>query len=91
MLMKPMSLSPVHPALLPAPAPALRRGAAAVLRGASRVLQALAQQLAQAPVARPGVGAAVPVLEYHAEAGAPEGALYVDGRLVGHLAGVSRL
>ena len=34
---------------------------------------------------------AAPVLEFHAEAGAPEGALYVNGRLVGHLEGVRRL
>lgn len=34
---------------------------------------------------------AAPVLEFYAEAGAPEGALYVDGRLVGHLPGVNRL
>ena len=32
-----------------------------------------------------------PVLEFYAEAGAPEGALYVDGQLVGHLPGVTRL
>ena len=32
-----------------------------------------------------------PVLEFYAEAGAPEGALYVDGCLVGHLPGVNRL
>ena len=32
-----------------------------------------------------------PLLEFHAEAGAPEGALYVDGRLVGWLPGVRRL
>jgi hypothetical protein len=32
-----------------------------------------------------------PVLEFHAEAGAPEGALYVDGELVGTLVGVCRL
>jgi hypothetical protein len=32
------------------------------------------------------------VLEFHAEAGAPEGgALYLDGRLVGYLPGVTRL
>lgn len=30
-------------------------------------------------------------LEYHAEAGAPEGALYADGRFVGWLDGVQRL
>jgi hypothetical protein len=32
-----------------------------------------------------------PQLEFHAEAGAPEGALYVDGKLVGWLPGVRRL
>lgn len=31
------------------------------------------------------------VLEFYAEAGAPEGALYVDGQLVGHVSGVTRL
>ena len=31
------------------------------------------------------------VLEFYAEAGAPEGALYADGQLVGHVSGVSRL
>lgn len=29
--------------------------------------------------------------EFHAEAGAPEGALYVAGKLVGHLPGIQRL
>ena len=32
-----------------------------------------------------------PMIEFHAEAGAPEGALYVNGRLVGTLPGVTRL
>ena len=31
------------------------------------------------------------VFEFYAEAGAPEGALYVDGQLVGYLPGVTRL
>lgn len=31
------------------------------------------------------------VTEFHADAGAPEGALYVDGQLVGHVLGVTRL
>jgi hypothetical protein len=31
------------------------------------------------------------VLEFHADAGAPEGALYVNGKLVGHIQGVQRL
>ena len=30
-------------------------------------------------------------VEFHAEAGAPEGALYIDGRLVGWIEGVRRL
>jgi hypothetical protein len=30
-------------------------------------------------------------MEFYAEAGAPEGALYIDGELVGMLPGVSRL
>ena len=58
-----------------------------LLRAASRALDALAERLAlvKAPVA------SEPVLEFHREAGAPEGALYVNGQLVGHLLGVSRL
>lgn len=35
--------------------------------------------------------ATLPRLEFHAEAGAPEGALYVDGALFGHIQGVQRL
>ena len=31
------------------------------------------------------------VTEFHADAGAPEGALYVNGQLVGRLLGVNRL
>jgi len=31
------------------------------------------------------------VYEFYAEAGAPEGALYVDGKLVGYVPGVTRL
>lgn len=72
-------------------APELRRGrrlAAAVLRRASAMLARLALSVAGAGAQAP---ARVPVLEFYAEAGAPEGALYVDGVLVGMLAGVSRL
>lgn len=64
-----------------------RRLVAALLRAASRTLDALAMRLCLAPPA-PGVE---PMLEFHAEAGAPEGALYVDGLLVGHVIGVNRL
>ena len=77
---------------LPVAAPAAEeRGArglaAGLLRAASRMLDALAERLAsvEAPAA------AECVLEYHADAGAPEGALYVNGQLVGRLPGVNRL
>ena len=77
---------------LPVAAPAaeergVRGLAAELLRAASRMLDALAERLAlvEAPAA------AEPVLEYHADAGAPEGALYVNGQLVGRLLGVNRL
>lgn len=72
----------------PAPvAEAGRRLAAALLQRASRLLARLACGLASAPVEPRGD----PCYEFHAEAGAPEGALYVDGRLVGWLSGVTRL
>ena len=61
---------------------------AAVLRAASAVLARLARQIARRP-ARPDPLAAT--LEFYAEAGAPEGALYVDGKLVGYVEGVTRL
>jgi len=61
----------------------LRHTAAGSLRAASAVLARLARRLR---VARPAAGPQWPVIEfqaYHHEAGAPEGALYVDGELVG--------
>jgi hypothetical protein len=60
---------------------------ATVLHGASVMLSRLAAALANAPA---GVRSD-PRFEFHAEAGAPEGALYVDGKLVGWLPGVRRL
>lgn len=68
-------------------APRARALASALLLAASRALDRLAARLA----AGDDGAAAEPVLEFHGEAGAPEGALYVDGRLVGRLAGVNRL
>ncbi len=68
---------------------ATRRGAAMLLRWASASLARAAQQLASAE--HDDFVSRTPVLEFHAEAGALEGALYVDGRLVGHLSGVTRL
>jgi hypothetical protein len=60
---------------------------AAILRAASRALDGLASRLA---FVHPRA-AVEPVVEFHADAGAPEGALYVDGHLVGHVLGVTRL
>jgi hypothetical protein len=49
-----------------------------------------ARQRLAAPI--PAPAAPLPgVLEFHADAGALEGALYVDGELVGYLPGVRRL
>ena len=58
-----------------------RRLAAASLQRASRVLARLAAALARASAEPRGE----PRLEFHAEAGAPEGALFIDGELVGYL------
>ena len=63
--------------------------AAAVLRATSEGLAALA-----ARVSAVGVRKAPGVVEFHPiyrDAGAPEGALYVDGQLVGVIEGVTRL
>lgn len=89
MLIEHYALDWSHPAL-PEEASGFRLAAAHALRRASLLLSSLARHLAHAE-SRPIASAAPPVLEFHAEAGAPEGALYVDGRLVAHLAGIQRL
>jgi hypothetical protein len=82
------SLKEVEWAKEPAPvAEAGRRLAAALLQRVSALLARLALGLAS----ERAVTRQEPRFEFHAEAGAPEGALYVDGRLVGWLSGVSRL
>jgi hypothetical protein len=65
-----------------------REAAADVLRSASALLARLALRLRATEHA---ATVSEPVLEFYAEAGAPEGALYVDGRRVGVLPGVTRL
>jgi hypothetical protein len=65
--------------------------AAAVLQAASRGLATVAARVSAAQAAR---RVAVQTVEFHAlygEAGAPEGALYVNGELVGVIEGVKRL
>lgn len=64
------------------------RMAASSLRSASAMLARLSRRLAK-PTGR--VAHPVPQLEFYAEAGAPEGALYLDGQLVGWVSGVRRL
>jgi hypothetical protein len=61
---------------------------AAVLRAASAVLTRLARRIVQRPEKSDPLAV---VLEFYAEAGAPEGALYADGKLVGYVSGVTRL
>jgi hypothetical protein len=66
----------------------LRHAVAGVLRGTSRMLSRLARRIAASKKAR---GADIGHLEFYAEAGAPEGAIYADGLLVGYVTGVKRL
>jgi hypothetical protein len=73
----------------PAPAALSRRAVAAVLVAASRVLDRVAQRLIEPRAAPDAVLRGV--VEFHAEAGAPEGAIYVDGQFVAFLPGVARL
>ena len=74
----------------PRSGPSIRRLVAAVLRAASRGLAQLSRSLSaseRASQARQNEA----VYEFYAHAGAPEGALYVNGELVGYLQGVTRL
>ncbi|MGC4078493.1 MAG: hypothetical protein QM702_15930 [Rubrivivax sp.] len=73
--------------LVPATHSSTRRLAARTLVATSHVLSRVAAWLHAERRLPPGE----PVLEFYAEAGAPEGALYIDGQLVGHIAGVKRL
>ena len=67
----------------------VRQLAARALRQASRMLARLSRQISLRRVDAPARRA--PELEFYAEAGAPEGALYLDGELIGHLPGITRL
>jgi hypothetical protein len=62
-----------------------------LLLTASRLLDRAACRLVAAPAIPALPDPALPCVEFHADASAPEGALYVDGRLVGFVPGVSRL
>ena len=85
------SLKTLRPGALEAPRPAheaARRMVAAGLRSASAALARLSRRLAP-PLSR--AAQPLPRLEFYAEAGAPEGALYLDGQFVGWVPGVQRL
>jgi hypothetical protein len=87
--LKPLPWSPVEPRA-PWSYP-LRRAAAVGLRGASAVLARLARRMALPAPAPRAVDPAASRLEFYADASAPEGALYLDGKLVGWLPHVTRL
>ncbi len=70
--------------------PSVRRLVAALLRSASVALGRLSRNLAAAERARKHTPQER-VLEFYAEAGAPEGALYINGKLIGYLPGIKRL
>lgn len=75
----------------PVPPGAWRRTLARTLRLAGHGLSRWARRLAPAAAAATALPDADPAVEFYAEAGAPEGALFVDGRRVGVLPGVTRL
>ena len=87
--LKPLPWSPVEPRA-PWTYP-LRRAAAAGLRSASGVLARLARRMALPAAPAPAERRAASRLEFYADSGAPEGALYLDGKLVGWLPQVTRL
>ncbi|MBK6594379.1 MAG: hypothetical protein IPG23_17695 [Burkholderiales bacterium] len=68
--------------------PSVRRLLAGILRAASHSLAQLSRALSASERARTR---GEQVYEFYAEAGAPEGALYVDGKLIGYVPGVTRL
>ena len=86
------SVSPAYP---------VRSALAKALRAVSRVLARLASELSAVDTrshsaevtsrSASGNVYACPQLEFYAEAGAAEGALFADGQLVGYVPGVSRL
>jgi hypothetical protein len=87
--LKPLPWSPVEPR---APWTYPRgRAAATSLRGASALLARLARRMALPAAPARAEQRATSRLEFYADAGAPEGALYLDGKLVGWLPHVTRL
>lgn len=73
------------------PGAALLHLLAAVLRTAGDAVDRLAVRLGTASAAVAPTAQVVEFHPLHRDAGAPEGALYVDGKLVGVITGVTRL
>ncbi len=73
------------------PSQVARRLAAAALRQASAGLARLARRLAVPATPATSATFPAPQLEFYAEAGAPEGALFAGGVLVGRIEGIRRL
>jgi hypothetical protein len=73
--------------------PASRTALVRVMRAGASVLHRWAERIAAAeqPADVEAMATTMPRLEFHCEAGAPEGALYVDGMLFGHVQGARRL
>ena len=74
-----------RPAQRPTFSETWRRLVAHLLRSASAALARQARDVARPLHARQRRSQLDLSVEFHAEAGAPEGALYVDGQLVGYL------
>jgi hypothetical protein len=68
-----------------------RLALAQIFRATALLLQRLADRVTPREVSTVGAPLTLPRVEFHADAAAPEGALYVDGVLFGHLPGVHRL
>lgn len=65
--------------------------AAGALQAASRLLTRMAVDLTAEKAAHAPSPGVVEFHAFHRDGAAPEGALYVDGKLVGTIAGVTRL
>ncbi|MFZ2989808.1 hypothetical protein [Ideonella sp.] len=90
---RPLSPAPGHGALISHRDldRAIRLALAAVLRRSSAALARLARRIHRRPPSERCNAADLPKIEYHADAAAPEGALYVNGEFVGTLSGITRL
>jgi hypothetical protein len=78
-------LTGLRPVQRPSFSDTCRRFVAHLLRAASAALARQARDVARPLHARQRRSQHDVSVEFHAEAGAPEGALYVDGELVGYV------